>query len=99
MGRVRPVKQSGRLCRLCRRKGSFATMYCVHGSGSAFLAGMGRLFDPYGPTTADRRATIEFKPPKTAPHNEVVRRSHMRRVLGNVVAAHVGQRAGVVDSG
>ena len=99
MGRIRAVRQSRRLCRLCRRKGGFRTVYCVHGTGSAFVEGIGHLFDPSSLTISDKGAIFDVKSHRGASPNKVVRRSQVRHVLGNLLAAHVGQRGGVGESG
>lgn len=98
MGRIRAVKQSGRRCRLCRRKGGFRTVYCVHGTGSAFVEGIGHLFDPRSLTISDKDTIWDLKSHRGVSPGEVVRRSQVRRVIGNLLAAQIGQRGGVGES-
>ena len=91
MGRIRAVKHSGRQCRLCRRNGSFPTVYCVHGTGSAFVDGIGRLFDPARVMTVSKNMASHFESPATPSPVRAVHRSQMKRALGNLVTARIAQ--------
>ncbi len=99
MGRIRAVKHSGRQCRLCRRNGSFATVYCVHGKGSAFMDGIGRLFDPARVTTVNKNMAPHFESPVNASPVRAAHRSQMKRALGNLLATNVAQNDRSSDSG
>ena len=91
MGRIRAVKHSGRQCRLCRRNGSFPTVYCIHGTSSAFMDGFGRLFDPVRVTTVSNNAAPHFESPVNGSPFRAVHRSQMKRALGNLLATRVAQ--------
>ena len=99
MGRIRAVKRSGRQCRLCHRKGRVPAVYCVHGTGSAFLDGMGRLFDSFDLFTKSDDAISALESPVSVTPGRVVRQSQVERVLGNFLATRAGQNGRGIEGG
>lgn len=99
MSRIRAVKRSGRQCRLCRRKGRFRAVYCVHGTGSAFMDGMGRLFDSFDLFTKSDDAISDLESPVSVTPGKVVRQSQVERVLGNFLATRAGQNGRGIEGG
>ena len=90
MGKIRAVSQTGRQCRFCRRKGGFRTAYCVHGTGSPLVEGIGHLFDPLGLASSGREAILDLESHRSASPSKVVHRSQVRRVVSNLLAVRVG---------
>lgn len=99
MSRIRAVKRSGRQCRLCRRNGRFPAVYCVHGTGSAFMDGMGRLFDSFDLFTKSDDAISDLELPVSATPGRVVRQSQVERALGNFLATRAGHNGRGIESG
>lgn len=80
-------------------KGRFPAMYCVHGTGSAFVDGMGRLFDSFDLFTKNGDAISDLESPVRATPGRPVRRSQVELVLGNFLVTRAGQNGRGNESG
>ena len=89
MGRIQTVKKTGRQCRLCRRNGSFPTIYCVHGKGSALVESIGQVFDAFNPAISDSGAVSGVRSRQAAVPGKIVRRSQLRHLVGHMLSIRI----------